>query len=413
MDTWRVRLSLFLNFFLFAILLNTVGIVIAQTIVDYQVTRVQAGALEACKDLSIMVVSLLVASYVPRFGYRRSMLAALLAVTLASMLVAAIAGFWVAPVLYLVVGSSFALMKVSVYSTVGLITRDQRGHTGEMNLLEGIFQVGSLTGPLLFSAMIFWSHWSNTYWLIAVLAAVALVLMLSTPLDESEARSGAAQAGLGQMLGLLKVPMVWVFVVCAWLYVMIEQSFGTWLPTFNREIFGFSQARSAALLSLFAGSIAASRFLAGALVRRVSWLALQVTYLGAAFVLTLAVVLVTGGGAAASAGGGGGAVGWAGSPLLAYAFSLVGFFLGPIYPTISSIVLSHLEKSRHSAMTGLIIIFSALGGTTGSLLVGFFSQRYSTHDAFYFPLVPITLLALILFPYKRLSDRFGREHGTA
>jgi MFS transporter, FHS family, glucose/mannose:H+ symporter len=406
-DYWRIRLSLFLNFFLFAILLNTVGIVIAQTIVDYQVTRVQAGALEACKDLSIMLVSLLVASYVPRFGYRRSMLAALLAVTLASMLIAGVTGFWVAPVLYVIVGSSFALMKVSVYSTVGLITRDQKGHTSLMNLLEGIFQVGSLTGPLLFSAMIFWSHWNNTYWLIAILSAVALVLMLTTPLDESDARSGAAQAGLRQMLGLLRVPMVWVFVVCAWLYVMIEQSFGTWLPTFNREIFGASQARSAALLSLFAGSIAASRFLAGVLVRRVSWLVLQVIYLVAAFALTLTVVLVTRGG---SAGDG---ASWLGTPALAYVFSLVGFFLGPIYPTISSIVLSRLEKSRHSAMTGLIIIFSALGGTTGSLLLGFFSQRYSTHDAFYFPLVPITLLALILLPYKRLSDRFGREHGTA
>ncbi len=407
MRFWQVRAALFLNFFLFAILLNTVGVVIAQTITDYGVSRVQAASLEAYKDLSIMLASMLLASFVPRFGYRRSMLVALLAVTLASILMAAATGFWAAPVLYMVVGASFALMKVSVYSTVGLITEDQGGHTGLMNLLEGIFQVGSLVGPLVFAMMIAWSRWANTYWLMAGVSLAALTLMLSTPLDEEAARSGSEAAGFGQMLRLLKEPMVWVFVLAAWLYVMIEQSFNTWLPTFNREIFGLSQARSAAMLSVYPAAIAASRFLAGYLSRRVAWLKLQLGYLACAFVITLSVVLATGGGR------GGSGASLFGAPPLAYLLALVGFFLGPIYPTISSIVLSKLEKYRHSAMTGLIIIFSALGGTTGSLLIGFFSQRYSTRNAFFFPLVPITLLALALIPYRRLSDRFGRAHGTA
>ncbi len=97
---------------------------------------------------------------------------------------------------------------------------------------------------------------------------------------------------------------------------------------------------------------------------------------------------------------------------MAFIFSMVGFFIGPIYPTICSIVLSKLEKSRHSSMTGLIIIFSALGGTSGSMIIGFFSQNFSVHNAFFFPLVPITLLALVLIPYKKLSDKFAMEHHT-
>jgi MFS transporter, FHS family, glucose/mannose:H+ symporter len=170
----------------FAILLNTVGIVISQVIVDYQTSRIVAGSLEAYKDLSIVVISFLLASYVPKFGYKRSMVVGLLAVTLASVLVAAARGFWVAPILYAVVGSSFALMKISVYSTVGLITSDQKEHAGLMNTLEGTFMVGSLTGPLLFSFTIGWSHWNNTYWIIAALSALALVLMLVTDLVKAQ-----------------------------------------------------------------------------------------------------------------------------------------------------------------------------------------------------------------------------------
>ena len=42
MSAWKVKFSLFLNFFVFAILLNTVGIVIKRVIDDYGVTEAMA-----------------------------------------------------------------------------------------------------------------------------------------------------------------------------------------------------------------------------------------------------------------------------------------------------------------------------------------------------------------------------------
>lgn len=407
MSTWRIRLSLFLNFFVFAILLNTVGIVIKRVIDDYGVSEALAASLEAYKDLSIAVASFLLASYIPRFGYRRSMLAGLLAVTLASMLVAIVTGFWVTPVLYMTIGVSFALIKGAVYSTVGLITGDQGEHTSLMNLLEGVFQVGALVGPLFFAVVMGMEFsWYETYWIIAVVSALAFLLLLITPLDESEVAAHPEQAGLLEMLKLLRFPMVWVFVICAWLYVMIEQSFGTWLPTFHERIFGMSPHIAAGMLSVYAGSIALSRFVMGFLSRRLPWMPTQLAMLGAAFTLILVILLATAGWDKADIGS------WFQVPPLAWTFSIMGFFIGAIYPTIVSIVLSKLEKTRHAAMTGLIIIFSALGGTTGSFVVGFISRSFSTHDAFFFPLIPITLLALILIPYKRVSDKFGEEHHT-
>ena len=94
---------------------------------------------------------------------------------------------------------------------------------------------------------------------------------------------------------------------------------------------------------------------------------------------------------------------WREAPPLAFVFSMLGFFIGPIYPTIVSLVLSRLEKARHPSMTGLIIVFSALGGTTGSFIVGFISRSFSTHDAFFYPLLPMTLLGVLLIPYRRLT----------
>lgn len=402
-STWKIRVSLALNFVVFAILLNTVGIVIKRVIDDYGVNEATASSLEGFKDLSIAGASFFLASYIPRLGYRRSMLMGLLAVTLASMLVATVAGFWITPVLYMTIGVSFALMKGSVYSTIGLVTRDQKEHTSLMNVLEGTFQMGALAGPLFFTFVLgLHRSWRETYWIVATVSALAFVLLLTTPLDETEVVTHREQTGFLEMLKLLRLPMVWVFVLCAWLYVMIEQSLGTWMPTFNERIFGLSPAVAAGLLSLYAGSIALSRFLMGYLSRRLPWLPVQLIMLGAAFALTLGVLLAT-----AHRPGGALVESWQEIPPLAFAFPFLGFFLGPIYPTIVSLVLSRLEKPRHSSMTGLIIVFSALGGTTGSLIVGFISRSFSTHDAFFFPLVPMTLLGLLLVPYRRLTATPG------
>ena len=48
-------------------------------------------------------------------------------------------------------------------------------------------------------------------------------------------------------------------------------------------------------------------------------------------------------------------------------------------------------------MSSLIIVFSALGGTTGSLITGHVFDVYGGQTAFYFALVPITLLIIMLF----------------
>ncbi len=77
MSNWKIKVSLFLNYFVFAILLNSVGTVILQVQRNYGVLESSASILEAFKDLSIAVVSFIVASYITRIGYKNSMLIAL------------------------------------------------------------------------------------------------------------------------------------------------------------------------------------------------------------------------------------------------------------------------------------------------------------------------------------------------
>ncbi len=404
MKNFGLKVSLYLNYFVFAILLNTVGIVILQVINDYGVSRITAGSLEAFKDLTIMVLSFSIASYIPKFGYKRAMVIGLLGIDVACIIIAIVHHYWVAPMLYIVTGAGFALIKVSVYSTVGLIAEGQKEHTALMNVLEGFFQVGSLVGPLFFSVMISFSKWTDTYWIIAILTTAALLLMLITKLDETDVHNKAEKTNIISMLKLMKAKAVWLFVIIAFLYVMIEQSLNTWLPTFNKEVFRLSEARTSALLAIYPASIAASRFLAGYYSKKIFWLKSQLVLLSCALIVILIVLFST--------------ANYQmhindipeNFPFFSIVILLAGFFIGPVYPTVISIILSKTEKVKQSSMTGLIVIFSALGGTSGSIIIGILSQHYSVHTAFYFPLIPITLLALLLFPYKKFTDEFGIEH---
>jgi fucose permease len=83
---------------------------------------------------------------------------------------------------------------------------------------------------------------------------------------------------------------------------------------------------------------------------------------------------------------------WLNAPLVVYLFPLMGGLLAPIYPSINSVILASIPKYLHSAMSGLIVVFSAIGGTIGSIITGFVFQEFSGQQAFYLSLIPLSLL---------------------
>jgi hypothetical protein len=74
MSTFRIKLSLFINYFVFAILLNSVGTVILLVQTYFGVNKRQASYLDPFKDLSIAVASFIVGAFISRIGYKKSML---------------------------------------------------------------------------------------------------------------------------------------------------------------------------------------------------------------------------------------------------------------------------------------------------------------------------------------------------
>lgn len=412
MHHWQSKLALILIYIVFAVLLNSVGTVILQVINNFDVSKAQASVLEGFKDLPIAFVSFLVASWLPTLGYRKAMQIALGLVAAVCVVMPLMPSFAMTKLLFFTVGVSFALVKVSVYSSVGLLTETPKQHASLLNTIEGFFMVGVLSGYWIFGFFIDSDNpqstaWFDVYWLLAGICVAAIGLLAATPFPASQGANAPEQSALsgkqayGDMFRLAMRPLVLVFIIAAFFYVLVEQGVGTWLPTFNQEILKLPTALSIQMASVFAAALAAGRLLAGQVLQRVHWL----PFLMACSVGMAALILISLPLAQQAATQTMSISSWQDVPLAGWLFPLIGLFMAPIYPAINSVVLSALPQQQHASMTGLIVVFSALGGTSGSLVTGLLFGYFADERAFYFVLAPLAVLLVAFWQLNKFSKQ--------
>jgi len=407
MTHFRIKLSLYLNYFVFAILLNSVGILIQKSINTYHVDELKASSLEAFKDLSIAFVSFFVGSFLPRLGYKKGMLVALALVFAGCLGMYFGNSFTSVRILFACVGISFAVIKVSVYSMVGLVTSDDKEHKSMLSSIESFFMIGIATAFVVFPQ--FYSDtdpdaWLRIYLVLAVLVAVSfLILFFSEFRISYEIPGTSLRDDFWEMIKLIRRPLVVVFAVAAFMYVMTEQGIMSWLPTFNQKVLHLPERTSVYMAVILMLSIAAGRYLSALLVKKISWISILVASLLGAALVVLFVLPQTQGLHPRKIES------LKDVPVIAYVFPLIGLFLAPIYPLINSFVLSATEKIFHSPMASLLVFFSAIGGTLGSRLVGYLFKNSGGGTAFYFSLIPMAVLFLCLLFFYRHQKKSGVE----
>ena len=403
MKNLGIKISLYLNYFVFAILLNSVGIVILKSQKNYGVDEVQASILEAFKDMPIAIVSFFIASFLPRIGYKKAMLTGLALVTLACISMYFGNSFDNAKILFATVGVSFALIKVSVYSLIGTVTENQKEHNALMSSIEGVFMIGIALAYFLFPAFNNENDpnsWLNVYWFLAGLSVVSFLFLFFTRFEETAVTAGANFTDdFLQMFKLIAKLLTVIFVISVFLFVMIEQGILSWLPTFNTKVLHLPENISIMMASILAISLAVGRLVAGIITKKVNWIWVLAVCVIAAMLIVYFVLPNMVGLEVKKINT------LSDIPLIAFAFPLIGLFIAPIYPLLNSIVLSSLPKNLQSSMTGLIVIFSALGGTLGSRITGWLFKNEGPEKAFYFTLIPMSLLLISFFILKKITSK--------
>jgi MFS transporter, FHS family, glucose/mannose:H+ symporter len=396
--------SLVIAFMIFASLINSVGVIVLQSIRTLGITKQQAGALQPFVDMPMAFSSLMIGAVLPTLGLRRAMSTALGLSVIACILMPLFGQFWVSKLHLVIIGLCFAAAKVTVYTAIGTMTTSKKMHASLMSIVEGLFMVGILSGYWLFGSFsdagARAGRWLDTYWVFAILLAFSLVVFSLNPVPEQRPVHDSKANPLNELwyLGKLALkPLILAYAVSDFLYVLLEQGIGAWLPTFNSEILHLPTSISIEVAGGFSLCLAAGGLLGGVVLRRFTWFSvLLVCLAGVAGVILAALPLATH------------------SlvrtihtlrdvPAIAFLFPAAGLFMGPINPAINSAVLSSLPTQHQSAMSGLIIVFSSIGGTTGALVTGSLFQAQGP-DAFYFLLAPIILLCVVLWVFRKSID---------
>ena len=398
-----IKAALFLNYFVFAALLNSVGILVERSQTIYGVAKPEAAVLELFKDLTIAFVSFLVGSILPKLGYKKAMLIGLAIVFFGCIGMYYGNSFWSVKLLFLCTGMSFAIVKVSVYALIGYVTDSKKGHSLLMSWVETIFMVGIIFMYLVFP--LFYDDtdpngWLRGYVLMAFIILISFFILLFSKFDISVERSNSSiREDIMKMLQLFTKPAIWIFALFAFFYVMTEQGIMTWLPTFNKDILHITPKLATQMAVILMSSFAIGRFLTGLLVKYIKWIYIAISGLILAAILVVLVLPM------ANQVDNNTINTIAELPLVSFLFPLIGLFLAPLYPLVSSTVLSSTKKEEHSALAGILTFSSAIGGTLGSLIIGYLFDVLGGNKVFYLSLLPMSIILTALFFLNRLTSK--------
>jgi fucose permease len=398
-----IKISLFLIYFVFAALLNSVGILVERSQEVYGVLKADAAILEPFKDLSIAFVSFLIGSFLPKLGYKKGILISLVLVFIGCIGMYLGNSFWAVKILFAITGMTFAIIKVAVYALIGYVTENKKDHSQLMSLIETVFMVGIIFMYVVFP--LFFDDndpdaWLRGYLLMAVLIAVAFFIVLRSKFDiPVSLKNTSVGEDLKAMFKLFLNPLIWIFAIFAFFYVMTEQGIMTWLPTFNKETLHIDPKLATQMAVILMASFAVGRFITGLLVKYIKWIFIAVTGILCAAILVLIVLPMASKVPEMQVSS------FADLPLVSFLFPMIGLFLAPLYPLISSTVLSATQKSDHSALAGILTFVSALGGTLGSIIIGNLFDVLGGNKVFYLSLIPMTIILTALFFLNRVTNR--------
>ncbi|NER18123.1 MFS transporter [Spongiivirga citrea] len=401
-----IKISLFLIYFVFAALLNSVGILVERAQEVYGIAKPDAAILEPFKDISIAIMAFVVGSFLPRLGFKKGMLISLAVVFFGCIGMFFGNSFLAVKLLFLCVGLSFAVVKVAVYALIGYITDGKKEHSSLMNLIETVFMIGIIFMYVIFP--LFYDDndpnaWLNGYLLMAGLIAVAFFIIMFSKFDVEPEKSNGVKDDFSKMFALFKKPLIWIFAAFAFLYVMTEQGIMTWLPTFNKDTLKLSPKLGSQMAVLLMVSIALGRFIAGILSKKIKWIYISAISAVLAIVLVLLVLPLAENIEAKEIKS------ITDLPVVSYLFPLIGLFLAPLYPLINSTVLSSVDKGIHSSLAGILTFFSAVGGTAGSLLIGNLFDSLGGDKVFYLSIIPFGLMFIIFFVINKMTSNSDSE----
>jgi fucose permease len=245
--------------------------------------------------------------------------------------------------------------------------------SARQNLGNVFFGLGALVTPALVDILVRAVGFRRT---LSVLAVVCLTPAVAVAFTDPNLFPPPQPGHLADVVGR---PIVWLTALVFFLYCPLEGAMGTWATTYLTSL-GYREGRAALLLSGFWVTFLAARLVTAFLQTEVlatgseAWLICLLAFLAAVVLGNLA-------GAAKLANAGAGLL-------------LLGFLLGPIFPTLVGVLFNHVAKDENRGTAfGAMFALGATGNLILPPVIGAYARRTTIQRSLRIPMVVALFLA--------------------
>lgn len=312
-----------------------------------------------------------------RFGQKKVLSLGFILVIIACTAFPFSKSFLVVSLLYFLLNAGFGCFDVSLNSLGAKIFT--RNSAIMMNLMHLFYGLGSSAGPKyagwLLSKNVSWG--SVYFYSLLFTSAVFLFMCFSRfPEDNHDGQDGRIP-----FIDIVKNKKIWLFAGLLGFCEAAELGVANWLVNFLQQIRSMNVSDSSSYLTLFFITFTAGRLVGGFLAEKLGYVKIIIYF-------TIAAMAVFAGGLLLGSN-------------FAYLFSLVGFFVSIMFPTIIVIIMKEF-KSGTSSVIGFIITGAAGVNMIVNFLIGKTNDIAGVGLGFASVLIYDAAILAIIFPLSRL-----------
>ncbi|HEY6539786.1 MAG TPA: MFS transporter, partial [Ktedonobacteraceae bacterium] len=314
-----------------------------------------------------------------KLGERAFLLFGLASLGLAMGILVFMPPFLVVLFLFLPIGFGIAILDAGLNAYLAGFPRN----TALLNYLHACYGTGALLGPILASLLLALNfNWNMVYLVwsgicLLLFGSVALAFRKIMTAQQPEQTSLASSGGKTLLRSVLRLRVVWLVALFLFFYVGSEHSLGSWSYSFLTEQRHVPSLFSGWLVSGYWLGLTAGRIVLAQVAQRMGEQRLIKYCLSGVFAASLLVWLVPN------------------QVILVIGLFLLGFSLGPIFPTTIALTSRLVSGRLLLSAIGLLTSLTSIGAALFPWIVGNLAQSLSLEILF--PFVLLLTLAMAGF----------------
>ena len=341
--------------FMFGISLITLGAILPQLSIEYNLTEINKGTLASMLPIGILIGSLIFGPIVDKYSYKYFLATNVFLIMIGFLLIAFTSSFLHLTISFFFIGTGGGSLNGASSSLVSDFSDDHNENKGSnLSLMGAFFGLGALGMPVLLNMLSSTFDYRTIIGTTGIFMLLPIIFLLAIRYPSAKQSSTISMTHLRTILGdgILIIFSLILFFQAGW-----ESLLNNWLTTYLIEHKQFSESKALGLLTVFIATFTFGRFIVGFLLRKLS----------AKLILTASSSLAL-----------------VGCIVLSYSSSIIivsvtlgitGFGLASAFPIVLGVVGDRFSKWSGTAF-GMALTIALLGNITLNYLTGIITETY-------------------------------------